>query len=61
MEKTVDSERMRTRVTHGWAFRDMHPDVEESVKAYLEDGDPEHLEVTTFKNIRDMMYRNGER
>lgn len=60
-EQKPDSETMRTRVTHGWAFTDLHPDVVESVKKYLEDGNPEHLEVTSYKNLRDHMYRRGER
>lgn len=52
-----DSEKLRNYITHGWAFTDLHPDVVEVVKAYLEDGDPDHLEGTTYADLRKVLAR----
>lgn len=56
-----DSERMRRRVVHGWAFRKLAPEVERAVEAYLKDGNPGHLSGTNYQVLRDGMYNRGER
>ncbi len=47
-----DPEIVRTRTCHGWAFRDLPGEELVRVKAYLQDGDPRHLEGTSYKAVR---------
>jgi hypothetical protein len=47
-----DPEIVRTRTTHGWAFTDLPAEHEIRVKAYLQDGDPRHLEGTKYVKMR---------
>lgn len=37
---------------HGWAFKDLSPEVENRCKAYLADGDPNHLLNTNYLDAR---------
>lgn len=55
-----DSEIMRVRVTHGWSFRDLKDPAIKAVRAYLADGNPNHLPVN-YRTIRDHMFGKGQR
>lgn len=55
-----DSRKFRRFVVHGWAFRNIAPDVVAKIKAYLGDGDPEHLNGTTYRILRDKLVQRTE-
>ncbi|AXH48864.1 hypothetical protein SEA_STEAMY_90 [Mycobacterium phage Steamy] len=51
-----DSERLRNRTCHGWAFRVLEPAEETAVRAYLASGNPSDLDGTSYRAMRDDVY-----
>ena len=48
-----DPEIVRRRTLHGWAFRDLKPETVNRCKAYLADGNPDHLQGTGYEEARE--------
>ncbi|QGJ88851.1 hypothetical protein SEA_YECEY3_100 [Mycobacterium phage Yecey3] len=52
-----DSQRVRVRAVHGWAFRDEPEDICEGIRKYLDTGNPDHLDPS-YRYLRDGVYED---